>query len=40
MLWDIAFSPQGNRPLLYHAKMTDGVIEVPEHGLGVEEEAA
>jgi CRISPR-associated protein Cas5d len=30
MLWDIAFSPSGNRPLLYEARMVDGVIEVPE----------
>lgn len=30
MLWDIAFSPGGNRPLLYEARMVNGVITVPE----------
>lgn len=33
MLWDIAFSGDGNRPLLYEARMVNGVIEVPERGL-------
>lgn len=30
MLWDIDFGPGGNRPLFFHARLEDGVLEVPE----------
>ncbi|MGH7630030.1 MAG: type I-C CRISPR-associated protein Cas5c [Gemmatimonadales bacterium] len=29
MLWDVAYGPQGNRPVFFRAKLQDGVLEVP-----------
>lgn len=29
MLWDIEFSPRGNRPCFFHAVLQDGVLEIP-----------
>jgi CRISPR-associated protein Cas5d len=29
MLWDIAFSPKGNRPVFFAARLDKGVLEVP-----------
>lgn len=30
MLWDIQFSPKGNLPLFFDARLVDGVMEVPD----------
>jgi CRISPR-associated protein Cas5d len=31
MLWDIAFSPNQNRPIFFHARLDRGVMEIPEN---------
>lgn len=30
MLWDIQFSPKGNLPLFFDARLVDGIMEVPD----------
>jgi hypothetical protein len=29
MLWDITYDPGGNRAVFFHAKLSDGMLEVP-----------
>lgn len=31
MLWDIDYRRKTNRPIFFHARLVDGVLEVPEH---------
>jgi len=31
VLWDIVFSPKGNRPIFFHARLDNGVLTVPEN---------